>query len=186
MIKNKYLFLLGTLILMLIISQIRGVLASSCDLLFRDISHIKFLYLNIILFGPIKEELIFRNMFFKKKNLIVLTIALGLACLGFTFEKLGLIVNITMLLVFIYFLRFDNFKEIQYTKINIFLIVFSSFLFWVFHFWNYDEINTCVVISTSPIFIIGIMLCYIRVKYGLFYAALIHALHNALVVFHAF
>ncbi len=61
------------------------------------------------------------------------------------------------------------------------VIYFSALLFAYIHITNYD-INTDIWLFSpllvSPQFVIGLFLAYIRVKFGLVWAILFHALHN--------
>jgi hypothetical protein len=61
---------------------------------------------------------------------------------------------------------------------NFYMVVIFSLLFWFFHLWNYENLNSKLLIATVPIFFSGIVLSYLRLKFNLLTSLITHILYN--------
>lgn len=105
-----------------------------------------------------------------------------LSVFGYIFLEYKILIEVLIILISLWFYRIYICKEHKVAyRTNIYLTFMFSFLFWIFHFWNYSEIDTKLIIATVPIFFSGLILSYIRLKFNLLMAMLIHMLHNLIV-----
>ena len=67
-----------------------------------------------------------------------------------------------------------------FSKTFPFFFWFSTLAFALVHLWNFEEGSLAVLLPlVLPQFILGSMLGYIRVRFALWAAILLHAAHNA-------
>jgi membrane protease YdiL (CAAX protease family) len=142
-----------------------------------------------ILLAPIVEELLFRLILvFNKKNLTIL-IFTTFIMLGFFIIKeniLKMAIFFLLILTFVFIYKYINQCRsyfIMYYKLFFFLI---AGLFAFLHFFNFIGISVSnlifLPILVIPQFILGLLLGYIRISYGLIYSIFFHMLINCFVL----
>jgi hypothetical protein len=142
-----------------------------------------------ILLAPIIEELLFRLLLvFNKKNLVILIITTFALLVYFIIGEnilktvLFLLLGVILMIVFkyhdqckVYFIR--NFK------LSFFLI---AVIFAFLHFFNFLGVSPSnflfLPLFIIPQVILGLILGYIRITYGLVYSIFFHVLVNSFVL----
>lgn len=145
--------------------------------------------------APIAEELMFR---FPLKNIYLLEILMNVffatviyMVLG-SFVKLEIVLGIILTCVLIRLVYFFQHNQDRFKKHN-YLLRFKRyfpyyfygvalFFAWV-HLFNFDisvDKWWMTPILVSPQLILGLLLGYIRMKYGILYSIMVHALNNAI------
>jgi membrane protease YdiL (CAAX protease family) len=122
----------------------------------------------VAIVGPILEEIIFRMMIRFRRNYIILWTIKLLAMLGVQ-TKYALLRNFRM--------RWDQY----------FTVVFycSVMIFGLVHITNFKgSINVYLLapILVSPQLIMGMVLGYVRLKYGLIWSIYFHSFHNTILL----
>jgi membrane protease YdiL (CAAX protease family) len=138
-----------------------------------------------IIFAPVVEEILFRLILrFNKKNLVILIVSTFTLLILFIFKKdlIKILVysflTIGISFCMIYFKPCKNFLT-KYFNICFYVI---AGLFGILHIYNYLGINISNLFLSPlfaiPQFILGLILGYIRINNGFFYAVLFHLLMN--------
>lgn len=149
---------------------------------------VEFLFINLILFGPLKEENLFRAILrFNRPNLLLCTLTIFfcvIAYMGFNSEFINII--ILSFSVYFYFLDYKSTQLKLSNKNLIILILITNIFFWIFHILTYKRQGVNELIVTMPLFIAGIALSYVRLKINLITAFLIHMSNNLIsyIIFH--
>ena len=143
-----------------------------------------------ILLVPAVEELLFRlwlkvdqRTLFSSAILILLTIALFVQLVSYWITVGLLVIGIVALVIAV----LDATKRIEKIVARYFNILFYSsvLLFGIVHIFNYLPLTwqtwLLAPILVSPQLILGSMLGFIRVRYGILYAILFHMMVNALL-----
>lgn len=151
--------------------------------------------LEVVVFGPILEESIFRSWLrFKKGNVILFLIALlvtsallfyhSLLPKGRLFDDIFGSVHITIFVGLIILLKFIGRSRIETFIISRFKYFFygTTIVFGLLHATNYVG-NPWIILAFAPILgapqlIVGSMLGYIRMKHGLVYSMIFHMFFN--------
>lgn len=153
------------------------------------------LALMVVVMAPIGEEIVFRGWLSGRPSVIWSTAILLVGLLGMqwvvthaqTFEQLDPIFWIAVLSVAtaaaaIYLLR----KRPPYRWFRaIFPLLFwlSTLGFASIHLLNYEEGSLAILLPlVLPQFLLGTILAYLRVNYGLWSCILLHAVHNGLIL----
>jgi len=141
-----------------------------------------------ILFAPIYEEILFRSLLkFKKWNIILFIITVGAlivyAALNSKIEFL-IILSIMLLSVLPFLLIVSRSKIEFFMSYNFKYFFYASALtFGLFHASNFSG-NIYVIIAFSfilggPQIIVGLILGFVRMNYGLFYSIIFHIIINS-------
>jgi membrane protease YdiL (CAAX protease family) len=120
-----------------------------------------------VIIAPLFEEIIFRAYIVKKYSPIRL-IALIAGITGIKNK-----------------MRVYYFLEKYWDKHYKYVIYFSAILFGFVHIGNYEITTNILIFSPlviSPQIYIGLCLAYLRVKYGLVWAMLYHAIYNLILI----
>ena len=182
--KSKIKYIISSVFIIYLLNLIRINLSEIFGIQFVNNSDIDFLFFNIVLFGPLKEENLFRYYIdFKKKYLYILLPTLIIVLLGQNFKSIRIYFDIALLMYsFIFFFKKDKLinddKKMSIRKIVIVFIL--NLFFYIFHFWNYEKINLNLLIITTPIFFSGILLSFLRIKFNIFISLITHILYNLL------
>jgi hypothetical protein len=193
---QKYIsFVLGLTLLNLFTSLGFGFLMEHIDnqashkgVIFEDLESILFLLINILIFSLI-EEIMFRlpinnngsfkgvvlpssfiSLFFIYKFPSFLTLIIAISCIFFIFYFKKDILNIFSVIGPVY------------------RVCISSFLFGVFHLFNYEwmcninELSFAFIVVSSK-FISGIYYSYAFLRFGIATSTLIHFLSNSILIF---
>jgi hypothetical protein len=182
--KSKIKYIISSVFIIYLLNLIRINLSEIIGVQFVNNSDIDFLFLNIVLFGPLKEENLFRYYIdFKKKYLYILLPTLIIVLLGQNFKSIRIYFDIALLMYsFIFFFKKDKLinddKKMSIRKIVIVFIL--NLFFYIFHFWNYENINLNLLIITTPIFFSGMLLSFLRIKFNIFISLITHILYNLL------
>lgn len=182
-IKIKYFkYCLISILLIFFLNYFRNYLINFFDLSMKVPKKIDLLFfLNVVLLGPLKEENIFRSLLIiNTKNIILFLITLLLSIVRFIFPKYIILIDIIIVIIslLLYKVYIQQNEGYPSKKFNFYLVYLFSLLFWVFHFWNYQEINFKLIIATVPIFFSSIILSYLRLKLNLLTSLLTHILYN--------
>ncbi|MCH7401285.1 type II CAAX prenyl endopeptidase Rce1 family protein [Belliella kenyensis] len=146
----------------------------------------------IILFGgailfPLYEEILFRFYLSNKRGTFIFPILFSCVNIFFAVEEgfMAKIIFYSMYLLYILYLFFA-FSNI---KMNLKIAVFGSSLFFsVAHVFNYnlESLNFLdglkILLAVFPQLVGGLLLCYVRIKYGLFYSFSFHAIWNFILL----
>lgn len=152
--------------------------------------------LNLILLGiiivPIYEELVFRSLLkFKKNNLILFFSMLGGMIVYFVIESriIPLIIASVLLAIVLLLLVIFSREKIEHFISSNFKYFFyaSAILFGLLHASNFTG-NVYIIMAFSfilggPQIIMGLILGFIRMNYGLFYSILFHVMINSTLLF---
>ena len=105
--KSKIKYIISSVFIIYLLNLIRINLSEIIGVQFVNNSDIDFLFLNIVLFGPLKEENLFRYYIdFKKKYLYILLPTLIIVLLGQNFKSIRIYFDIALLMysfIFLYF-----------------------------------------------------------------------------------
>ena len=182
--KSKIKYIISSVFIIYLLNLIRINLSEIIGVQFVNNSDIDFLFFYIVLFGPLKEENLFRYYIdFKKKYLYILLPTLIIVLLGQNFKSIRIYFDIALLMYsFIFFFKKDKLinddKKMSIRKIVIVFIL--NLFFYIFHFWNYENINLNLLIITTPIFFSGMLLSFLRIKFNIFISLITHILYNLL------
>jgi uncharacterized protein len=145
-------------------------------------------FLSMVLLAPIIEELIFRLILKPRYiNCVIFTLVNGLLAIIFLYKKVFFMfipVSLISLISLYFLLNKKGFKNLQTFFLGHFKLFFylSSFLFGFLHVTNYEPFNYKLIIVMpiliSPIVVTGILLGFIRMKFGIIYSILLHSLIN--------
>lgn len=119
---------LFSFVLLLLITVVRFFLRNEFEVIIKS-KHIDFLVINVILFGPLKEELLFRLMLIiTKRNIALFLLALLISVLGFLFANYRIYLDIILLVVtLLLFYKLDKEVFELSNKLKILLVFFFSF-----------------------------------------------------------
>jgi hypothetical protein len=143
-----------------------------------------------ILLAPIVEELLFRLILvFNKKNLIVLIFTTFALLVNFTLReevvKIALFLLLAVNLIIVY--KYENQCKVYFIRNFKVLFFLIAGLFAFLHFFNFLGISRSnflfLPLLVIPQFILGLILGYIRITYGLVYSIFFHVLINCLILF---
>ena len=142
-----------------------------------------------ILISPVIEEFLFRLILvFNKKNLIILINTVAILLIIFIIkgdiikEALFLFLLIIFLTIYLNTDKCSHFFR-NYFKSFFFLIAALFALLHLFNFMGISESNLIFMpLFVIPQFVLGLVLGYIRITYGLLYAILFHLLVNCVVI----
>lgn len=147
-----------------------------------------FLFLSTVILAPFIEELFFRLVLKPKYlNWLILSIFSGILTAIFIYKKIFLLLipfSILTIIEFIFLLNRKSFRRMQIFFLNHFCFFFylSSLLFGLLHVTNYEPFNYKLIILmpilVSPIVVVGIILGFIRMKFGIWYSMLMHSMIN--------
>ena len=142
-----------------------------------------------VLLAPIIEESLFRLLLvFNKRNLFYFFVM----CVGLfitflvreSYFKLFLFILLSLISIIIYF-YFEVIKSFLVKNYRCFFY-FIVVLFAVLHLFNFNGINShnlfVAIILVVPQIILGLILGYLRIKYGIAYSILFHAIVNLSVL----
>ena len=127
--KSKIKYIISSVFIIYLLNLIRINLSEIIGVQFVNNSDIDFLFLNIVLFGPLKEENLFRYYIdFKKKYLYILLPTLIIVLLGQNFKSIRIYFDIALLMYsFIFFFKKDKLinddKKMSIRKIVIVFIL---------------------------------------------------------------
>ena len=182
--KSKIKYIISSVFIIYLLNLIRINLSEIFGVQFVNNSDIDFLFFNIVLFGPLKEENLFRYYIdFKKKYLYILLPTLIIVFLGQNFKSIRIYFDIALLVYSLFFFskKTNYINEDKKMSIRKIVIVFIlNLFFYIFHFWNYEKINLNLLIITTPIFFSGILLSFLRIKFNIFISLITHILYNLL------
>jgi uncharacterized protein len=156
-----------------------------------EISNLRAIFAGIIV-APIIEEFLFRFLLIPKyKNLIVFSIFCSFLAF-FTFIKSSytyfyIFVALCLIIFFILlnkrYLRATQFFIIRHYKYYFFL---SWIVFGFYHLANYSPLNYKIILFSPiillPHMVLGSFLGFIRMRFGLMYSILFHAVNNTIPV----
>ncbi len=133
-----------------------------------------FIYAIILVQASVFEEFAFRGWIIKRKFGKYLSFALILSSLYFSFESILLIVIVSPVLFFIFFV-------LKKEKLRlVLLIVSTSVLFGIMHYANYESwARTFAIIQLIGL---SFILCYIGLRFGFVYTILGHFLNNLIAL----
>jgi len=152
----------------------------------NSISPLKTIMIGILL-APIYEEIFFRSLLrFTKKNLILFiltTIALIIVAVFRSKILIGIILSVILFFVFysLFFFKRDKIELFISSKFR-YLFYASALFFGLIHAANFTG-NIYVIIGFSlilggPQIVLGLILGFIRMNYGLIYSILFHMMVN--------
>lgn len=144
-----------------------------------------------VLAAPILEEILFRSWFrFSKNNFILLISTLSLLIIFYAFES-----TITALIISAFVLAFVFLSTWRFSRKSIERFIYSRFkyffyasavVFGLLHAFNYSgNIYTLLLFSFilgGRQLIMGLVLGFIRMNYGLLYNIIFHMIINAIVL----
>lgn len=145
----------------------------------------------IVLIAPVFEEIIFRSLLrFTKKNLMLFSIATSILIVYFISQsKIPSLIIAALLLSGILILTSlysrEKIEQFIYSKFSYFFYA-TAILFGLVHASNFGG-NIYILLAFSFILggvqlIAGLILGFIRMKYGLIYSIIFHALINSIAV----
>jgi Type II CAAX prenyl endopeptidase Rce1-like len=163
---------------------------SAIDLLLEKSTFLKLFYI-VSLLAPFVEETAFRlflrptkfNLAFGFSTFTCVWVGAFLDLGGY--EKLTIIVLLTSIMYFIFlykenvYLLFSQFIQKHYTAV----FYLSAMLFALRHIWNFEVSKVWYVapLLVIPQFSSGIVLGYVRIKYGIIYSMALHGFINFIV-----
>jgi hypothetical protein len=136
---------------------------------------------------PVIEEFLFRSWLRFRPLYIVIGVSVigaSIFCLLFGTAKVGLTL-VALLLLSGSVLSFSvNWRRVYKFYIKYYPIIFymSSLIFGLVHFVNFESFQLSNVIFLMPIILGGINLSIVRVHLGLKRSALLHILHNLILL----
>jgi len=138
-----------------------------------------------ILFAPIVEEILFRLILrFNRKNLLVILTTTLMLSIIFLVKKdiVRVLVFSSLTIVFsLCTIYLEACKDFFMKYFHIWFYIIAG-LFGILHIYNYMGINISNLFLSPlfaiPQFILGILLGYIRIRNGFFYALLFHFIMN--------
>jgi membrane protease YdiL (CAAX protease family) len=145
-------------------------------------------FLSMVFLAPIIEELLFRLILKPKfQNLLIFLIFSGILAISFLVRKAFILFIIFLLLsvfCFIILISKKKFRKVQVYFLAHFPLLFytSSVFFGFVHITNYEPFNYKLIlimpILVLPMILIGIILGFIRMKFGITYSVLLHSMIN--------
>ena len=156
-----------------------------------DISSLSLIILSIT-YSPLSEEIAFRIMLRPSwKNTMIFTLLfwfLATMCL-IRKEYILLCIFLTIGSACVIALSSKNIRSLfqKYILRHFrFFFYLSSIIFGLIHIFNYEPINVRLLILTpiiiAPNIIAGLILGYVRMKFGIIYSILLHAAINTLAI----
>lgn len=139
-----------------------------------------------VIFYPLIEEFAFRGVFFLNNRIFIFSSLICIIIIAISiFKNIHSIYPfIAIVLLFYFFMFFNNHfnKEVTCFINNhrISFLILTSIAFGVLHITNYDNITIQSFFKIFPRIVGGFYLGYIAIKYGFFYAYLMHSLNNIL------
>jgi hypothetical protein len=142
----------------------------------------------MIFLSPVLEEILFRLILKPKfRNLIVFSVFSGVLAINFLFRNefiLFIPFSIFSIIGFVLLMNRKYFREAQIYFLKYFSIIFYliSLIFGFIHITNYEPFNYQLIliapILISPLVMAGIILGFIRMKFGIGYSILMHSIIN--------
>ena len=172
-----------SLVLLAVFTFARMLLLKNFEVQLKS-GYLEFIIINAIIFGPLKEENLFRLfLVFSKRNFVLFLITILIALIGFVDKNYRIYLD-SLLLIITFFLysKLDKDEYVISNKLKVGLIIFFSFLFWVFHILIFEKQGVNELIITSPIFLMGFVLSYIRLKTNLYVSLITHSVFNLLAI----
>jgi len=198
--KVDFTILLKLFIFYIITSVFLGVISAIVTKLF-NLDHTislsspyKTILIGVFL-APIYEELLFRSLLRLNKLTITffLTTLICLTIISFINNKYSffyILLSVLLIsLTIVWISKLSTLKEINKNYFS-YSYYFSSLLFGLIHLFNFSgdlvPIIAFALLLVSPQIILGLILGFIRIKFGLAYAILFHAIINLSIVFTLF
>ena len=172
-----------SLVLLAVFTFARMLLLKNFEVQLKS-GYLEFIIINAIIFGPLKEENLFRLfLVFSKRNFVLFLITILIALIGFVDKNYRIYLD-SLLLIITFFLysKLDKDEYVILNKLKVGLIIFFSFLFWVFHILIFEKQGVNELIIISPIFLMGFVLSYIRLKTNLYVSLITHSVFNLLAI----
>jgi len=178
------------------LSVVIYIICKMCHLEHEEIGLTKWLkILAVFILAPISEEVLFRGLLKFKKSNIVLFISIVVALIGYSVFQSHLFIVISLSIFLFSLLCLLIFFSIS--KIELFIAAnfkyffyASSISFGLVHATNFAgnvyAIMAFSYILGSPQIVLGFILGYIRMNYGLVYSILFHMAVNITVLFSIF
>jgi len=143
-----------------------------------------------VLLAPVIEEVYFRLIYvFNKRNLIIILSASVLFGINFMVDEnllKSLIFSAVIILTIILIIKINRSRAIFYKHFG-FFFYFIAGLFAIIHLGNFIGLSFNYVIlgllMVIPQFFAGIILGYIRVRFGFIYAIVFHTIVNLTLLF---
>lgn len=172
----SYLFLKVFIVLLIVYLRILffGFNSVHGNVIFDDENVLK-LFLNVVVLGPIFEEMIFRYHFnFSKKGIYI---SAAFACF-LLYDEWNLLLSVLFYLLILFFI-ID--KKVKFNRMI--FIYCSSVIFACSHLITYPEIFATqniieIIFIVGPHFIGGLLLSYVFFRNGIFAAIALHSLWN--------
>lgn len=149
------------------------------------------LALTVVLVAPLAEEILFRSWLSGRPGHLValLVMALGVMAAAVALVNRGgalylATVAITLVLVLAALILLRKRLAMAWFQ-SIFPLLFwlSTIAFASIHLLNYEQGNLAILLPlVLPQFVLGTILAYMRVHYGLWSGVLLHAAHNGLIL----
>jgi len=143
-----------------------------------------------IFLTPIIEEVLFRLIYvFNKRNIYIILFTvfalLALSILKHDVSKSMIFVGLILLLILILF--FFKGSASIFQKHFKFFFYFIAIIFALLHVFNFYAASGpqlfLLIFFTIPQFILGVLLGYLRIKYGFIYAVVFHFMVNLSLLF---
>ncbi len=199
-IKNIFkLFILDFVLSILFLVILRLIIGFDAENLIdkkmEKLGAIKFFIYGVIT-APMIEELIFRLlMVYKKINIVIGVLFASIFLSSIYFNQPVLILSENSINIFVfsiltslvsyYIVKFYNQKFIVfYKKYFGFIFYFSSIIFALGHLSNFEPTQKAYLLPlvVVPQFFGGVIMGFLRVKYGFFYGLFFHCLNNFIVL----
>ncbi len=143
-----------------------------------------------VLLAPVIEEVFFRLIYvFNKRNLIILLSASVLFGINFMVNEnllKSIIFSAVIILTIVLIIKLNHSRAIFYKHFG-FFFYFIAGLFAIIHLGNFIGLSFNYVLlgllMVIPQFIAGIILGYIRVRFGFIYAIVFHTIVNLTLLF---
>lgn len=146
------------------------------------------IFISMIILSPVLEEILFRLILKPKfRNVLIFSIFTGVLAISFLLRKsfiLGIPFSFLSIAGFTILIDKKYFREMQKYFLKHFSTIFYliSIIFGFVHITNYEPFNYKLVIILpiliSPLVLAGIMLSFIRMKFGIGYSILMHSMIN--------
>lgn len=153
------------------------------------------MFISMIILSPVLEEILFRLILKPRfRNVLIFSVFSGVLAINFLFIEsfiLGIPLLILSIVSFTILIDKKYFRKAQIYFLKHFSIIFYmiSIIFGFVHVTNYEPFNYKLVlilpILISPLVLAGILLSFIRMKFGIGYSMLMHSMIN-LIGFLAF
>lgn len=177
-------FFLG--FLQVVVCHLFGIVRKALDLSLID------RLILVVLMAPVYEEILFRSLLkIRRINALIFVLVLsGLILFSFIHSKTAYVIAFSVVLT-AFFCVLVLLKEAQVKsfveKYFAYLFYISALSFGLLHSNNFTgetwKLITFSFVLGGPQILLGIILGYVRVNYGLFYSILFHAIINSAVIF---